>query len=73
MSEEKTTVLVVGTRVKLSLLGATRCPRLVRKIGTVVRTRAGRYSSIDVHFDGNKTRTPLHKDYVEHVTDAEQI
>ena len=64
-------VLAVGTRVKMSPLGTTRCPRLVKKIGTVVRTRSGNYSSTEVHFDGNKTRTPLHKDYVERLLEAE--
>ncbi len=44
--------------------------QLVRKIGTIIRTRSGRYSSIEIHFDGNKTRTPLHKDYVERLFDV---
>ena len=70
MSEEKTESLAVGTRVKMSLLGASRCPRLVNKSGAVVRTRSGRYSSIEVRFDGNKTATPLHRDYVQRESDA---
>lgn len=65
MTERESKVLSVGARVKMSALGVERSPRLVDKIGTVVRARGGRYNSLSVHFDGNKSITSLHPDYVE--------
>lgn len=64
MSERENRVLAIGTRVKMSLLGAARCRRLVNKIGTIVFCST-RYSSVGVLFDGNKSLTSLHRDYVE--------
>lgn len=54
----------VGTRIKLSELGAIRCPRLSGKLGIVVGWSPYR-SSLSVLFDGNKTPTALHPDYLE--------
>src|SRR4051812_35638626 len=64
----------IGTRIKLSELGAIRCPRLSGKLGIVVGWSPYR-SSLRVLFDGNKTPTALHPDYLEpehsrHKTDA---
>ena len=61
--------LRVGDRVKMSALGSVRSPLLVRKVGTIVGRR--RHSSaIFVRFDGNKTATMLHRDYVEPIEEA---
>ena len=55
--------LSVGTRVKMSELGAARCPGLAGRTGTIVGpTRY--YSSLTVQLDGNKTPTSLHQDYL---------
>jgi hypothetical protein len=56
--------LQAGDRIKLSALGAERCPRLAGKTGTVIRRRL--YSSIvTVRLDGNRTPTSLNRDYIE--------
>jgi hypothetical protein len=53
-----------GIRVKLSPLGAARCPRLADKEGVIVG--AGQYqSTVRIIFDGLKSPTSLHRDYVE--------
>jgi len=55
--------IAVGTRFQMSELGAVRCPRLANKVGTVVGS--SRYNSgLTVLFDGNKTPTCLHRDYI---------
>jgi hypothetical protein len=54
----------IGARFKMSELGATRCPRLASKVGTVVGIKS-RYGSVSVCFDGNKSGTLLHRDYIE--------
>ena len=59
-----TTELTIGARFKMSELGAIRCPRLAGKTGTVVGN-SSRYLSISVRFDGNRTSTSLHRDYIE--------
>jgi hypothetical protein len=51
-------------RVKMSALGGQRCPRMVNKVGIVVRASSGG-CSVQVQFEGNKTATPLHRDYIE--------
>jgi len=58
--------ITIGVRVKLSPLGAVRCPRLADREGVVVG--GGRYpSTARVIFDGFKVPTSLHRDYVEPV------
>lgn len=55
--------IVIGTRFRMSELGAVRCPRLAEKVGTVVGT--SRYNTgLTVLFDGNKSSTCLHRDYI---------
>jgi hypothetical protein len=50
----------------MSALGAARSPRLAKKEGIVVGgSRLN--SSIRVLFDGSKSPTSLHRDYVEQV------
>jgi hypothetical protein len=60
-----------GSRFKMSVLGAARCPRLSRKEGIIVG--GGRHnSSIRVLFDGSKSPISLHRDYIEQIpADAE--
>jgi hypothetical protein len=56
--------IAIGARFRMSALGAARSPRLAKKEGTIVG--ASRInSSIRVLFDGSKSPTSLHRDYVE--------
>lgn len=54
----------IGTRFRMSELGAARCPRLADRTGIVIGGSRNP-STIHVRFDGNVTRTALHQDYVE--------
>jgi hypothetical protein len=56
--------IVIGARFRMSALGAARSPRLAKKEGTVVGVSRIN-SSIRVLFDGSKSPTSLHRDYVE--------
>jgi hypothetical protein len=50
----------------MSALGAARCPRLADKEGVIVGL--SRYqSSVRVLFDGSKSPTSLHRDYIEQI------
>ena len=62
----------VGARLKMSALGAARCPRLADRQGIIVG--GGRYHcTVRVIFDGSKSPMSLHQDYLELVsTDADQ-
>jgi hypothetical protein len=64
MTNQDTDILPIGARIKMSELGAVRCPRLADKIGTVIGASSRYYGSITVRFDGNKTATALHRDYI---------
>jgi hypothetical protein len=56
----------VGSRFKMSALGAARSPRRALKEGTIVG--AGRHScTVRVLFDGSKSAVSLHRDYIEEV------
>jgi hypothetical protein len=58
--------IAIRMRVKMSALGSARCPRLADKEGVIVG--GGRFqSSIRVLFDGSKSPTSLHRDYVEQI------
>src|SRR5882672_4985393 len=58
--------LAIGSRFKISALGAVRSPRLADKEGIIVG--GGRHnSSIRVLFDGSKSRISLHRDYIEQI------
>ena len=58
------------TRVRMSPLGAVRCPNLAGREGVVVG--AGRYrSTIRVMFDGFRSATSLHSTYIEPVAGEE--
>src|SRR6266849_2925602 len=55
-----------GSRFKMSVLGAARCPRLSRNEGIIIG--GGRHnSSIRVLFDGSKSPISLHRDYIEQI------
>jgi hypothetical protein len=65
--------LELGSRCRLTRLGAERCPRLAGQVGIVVGfSRAN--SSIRVLFDGNKTARSLHRSYIEPIpSDARAV
>jgi hypothetical protein len=66
ITDSQTSRIAIGTRFKMSALGAVRCPRLAEKVGTIVGM--SRYNTgVTVLFDGNKTATCLHKDYISPV------
>jgi hypothetical protein len=55
---------MVGERFKLSALGSQRCPRNSNK-GGIITSTIENSRSVCVRFDGNKTSTTLHRDYIE--------
>jgi hypothetical protein len=64
------TPVVLGLRIKMSALGAARCPRLADKEGAIVGL--SRFQcSVRVLFDGSKSPTSLHRDYIEQIPSAE--
>jgi hypothetical protein len=56
--------LSIGVRVRMSALGALRCSRLAEKPGTIVGGSVY-VNSVSVLFDGNKSPTTIHREYVE--------
>jgi hypothetical protein len=59
-------LLPQNTRVRMSALGAVRCPNLIGREGVVVGS--GRYrSTVRVMFEGFKSPTSLHNTYIEAV------
>jgi hypothetical protein len=54
----------IGDRIQMSELGASRCPRLADKIGTIVG-RSIYVNSVGVLFDGNKSSRTVHCNYLE--------
>jgi hypothetical protein len=57
-------VVGIGTRFKMSVLGAARHPSHAGKEGTIIGG-SRYYSSVRVQFDGCKSPTSLHRDYIE--------
>lgn len=58
--------LSLRTRIRMSALGAVRCPNLAGREGVVIGT--GRYrSTVRVMFDGFRSATSLHSSYLEPV------
>jgi hypothetical protein len=55
----------IGDRVQLSALGASRCPRLADKTGTIVGQSSIYVNCARVLLDGNKSPTTVHRDYLE--------
>jgi hypothetical protein len=64
MPNFKRVALQVGDRVKMSALGSKRSPVLAKKVGTITGVRRDS-RAIFVRFDGNRTPTTLHRDYIE--------
>jgi len=59
--------IAVGSRFKMSALGAARSPRRAEKQGIIVgRSRLN--SSVRVLFDGYKSLISLHRDYIEQLS-----
>ena len=59
----ETNRIAVGSRFKISKLGAVRCPNLADKMGIVVGL--GRHNTgITVLFDGDRRPTCLHVGYI---------
>jgi len=56
----------VGDRVQMSALGASRCPRLVDKTGTIVG-RSIYVNCARVLLDGSKSPISVHCDYLDAV------
>jgi hypothetical protein len=62
--------LLPRTRVRMSALGAVRCPNLAGREGVVVG--GGRYrSTVRIMFDGFRSATSLHRTYIEPVAGEE--
>jgi hypothetical protein len=59
-----TTEIAIGSRVRLTALGAKDCPSLAMKLGSVVGGSVYR-NSVSVRFDGNKSSITLHRSYLE--------
>lgn len=62
----------IGDRVQISKLGASRCPRLAGRAGVIVG-RSIYTHSVSVQFDGNKTKSTFHQDYLQRVARPEPI
>jgi hypothetical protein len=60
----KPSAIPLGTRIKMSELGAARCPRIADKRGVVI-SGSRNPNTVWVRFDGNMSPTSLHRDYVE--------
>jgi hypothetical protein len=54
----------VGQRIRMSPLGAARCPRLARKTGTIFGFTNYK-NSVSVVFEGNKSSTSIHVGYIK--------
>jgi hypothetical protein len=63
MMVQETDRIVVGTRFKMSELGANRCPELAGQTGVVVDV-SPRTTGVTVLFDGTKRLTCLHRDFI---------
>jgi hypothetical protein len=62
----------IGDRVRISALGALRCPRLANKAGTIIGGSVYT-NSISIRFDGNRSSSTLHRDYIEAIVTIERV
>ena len=62
----------IGDRVRISAVGATRSPRLADRTGKIVG-RSIYTNSFVVLFDGNKSTSTFHGDYLELVQSDAKI
>jgi hypothetical protein len=65
LGSRATIELKLGDRVRLSELGASRCPKIKVHTGVVALPPLTGSASIGIVFDGNKRPTRLHCSYVE--------
>ena len=63
--------IVVGTRFKMSRLGAARCPELANLTGIVVEV-SNSNTGVTVLFDGAKRPTCLHRQFIFPVSSITQ-
>jgi hypothetical protein len=63
---------LIGDRVQVSALGASRYPRLAARKGTIVG-RSTYVNSVGVRFDGNKSKTVVHRDYLEAILPVDDL
>jgi hypothetical protein len=61
--------IAVGTRFKISELGAVRCPKLADKIGIVVGL-SRHNTGITVLFDGERRPTCLHRGFISSTSES---
>ena len=67
---EERSGLAPRTRIRMTALGAARCPNLAGREGVVIGM--GRYrSTVRVMFDGFRSATSLHSTYIEPVAGEE--
>jgi hypothetical protein len=64
--------IAIGTRFKISELGAVRCPTLAGKVGTVVAL-GGNNTGITVLFDGARRPTCVHRDYISALREEHRV
>jgi len=62
----------IGQRIKMSPLGAARCPGHAHKTGRINGFTKYK-SSVAVIFDGNKTPTAIHVDYIEAINRSRRL
>jgi hypothetical protein len=62
----------VGDRVRLTALGTSRCMRLADRMGPIVGGSVYA-NSVSVRFDGNKSASTLHRDYLEAVVENDAV
>jgi ribosomal protein L21E len=62
----------IGDRIQISALGASQCPRLAGKTGMIVG-RSIYANSVSVRFDGNKSASTFHRDYIEVIVSADPV
>jgi hypothetical protein len=64
--------ITIGSRVRMSPLGAERCPSLADKLGTVVGGSVYN-NSMSIRFDGNKSSVTLHQSYLEVISPYDHV
>ncbi len=64
--------IAVGTRFKISELGAVRCPTLAGKVGAVVAL-GDNNTGITVLFDGARRPTCVHRDYISALREEHRV
>jgi hypothetical protein len=62
----------IGQRIKMSPLGAARCPRLRHKTGNVIGFTKYK-SRVAIIFDGNKAPIAIHINYIEAIKRSRRL